>query len=108
MKLAAVIDWLADAGLRNLSLDDIVDGLVRRLNEIDVPVTRAFVGMNTLHPMVRLRSLICERATGLRARYEFQHVEADAPILQQSPFLPMIRHGIAERRCRQAAMDVLV
>ncbi len=98
MKLTAITDWLADAGLRDLSLDDIVDGFVRRLNEIGVPVARAFVGMNTLHPMVRMRSLIWERATGLRVRYEFQHVEVDAPIIRQSPFLPMIRHGIAERR----------
>lgn len=98
MKPAAVTDWLADAGLRNLSLDDIVDGFVRRLNEIGVPVARAFVGMNTLHPMVRMRSLIWERTAGLKARYEFQHVEADSPIILKSPFLPMIRHGIAERR----------
>jgi adenylate cyclase len=98
LKLAAVTDWLADAGLRNLSLDDIVDGFARRLNEAGVPVARAFVGMNTLHPMMRMRSLIWERTAGLRARFEFQHVEADAPIIQQSPFLPMVRHGIAERR----------
>lgn len=98
MKLAAVTDWLAEAGLRNLSLDDIVDGFARRLNEAGVPVARAFVGMNTLHPMVHMRSLMWERAGGLRARYEFQHVEVDAPILQQSPFAAMIRHGIAERR----------
>ncbi len=98
MKPAAVTDWLADAGLRNLSLDDIVDGFARRLNEIGVPVTRAFVGMNTLHPMVRARSLIWERNAGLGARFEFQHEEFGAPIIQQSPFLPMIRHGIAERR----------
>lgn len=98
MKLVNVTDWLADAGLRNLSLDDIVDGFVRRLNVIGVPVVRAFVGMNTLHPMVRMRSLVWERTTGLSARYEFQHVEADAPIIRRSPFLPMISHGIAERR----------
>jgi adenylate cyclase len=98
LKLAAVTDWLADAGLRNLSLDDVVDGFARRLNEIGVPVTRAFVGMNTLHPMVRARSLIWDRATGLGTRFEFRHVEIDAPILRQSPFEPMLRHGIAERR----------
>lgn len=98
MKLAAVTDWLADAGLRSLSLDDIVDGFARRLNEAGVPVARAFVGMNTLHPMVRMRSLIWERSAGLRAHFEFQHVEADARILRESPFAPMILHGIAERR----------
>lgn len=103
MKLAAVTEWLADAGLRNLSLDDIVEGFARRLNETGVPVARAFVGMNTLHPMVHMRSLVWERTAGLGARFEFQHVEVDAPIIQQSPFAPMIRHGIAERRHDLAA-----
>ncbi len=98
MKLAAVTDWLADAGLRSLSLDDIVDGFARRLNEVGVPVARIFAGMNTLHPMVRARSLIWDRAYGLATRFEFRHVEIDAPILRESPFAPMLRHGIAERR----------
>jgi adenylate cyclase len=98
LKLAAVTDWLADAGLRNLSLDDIVDGFARRLNEAGVPVARVFAGMNTLHPMVRARSLIWDRATGPAARFEFGHLDINAPILQESPFTPMLRHGIAERR----------
>jgi adenylate cyclase len=98
LKLAAVTDWLADAGLRSLSLDDIVDGFGRRVNEAGVPVARIFAGMNTLHPMVRVRSLIWDRSVGLATRFEFRHVEIDAPILRESPFDPMIRHGIAERR----------
>ena len=98
MKLAAAIDWLADAGLRNLSLDDIVEGFARRLNEAGVPVARVFAGMNTLHPMVHMRALIWDRGAGLRTRFEFQHVEVGSPIIQQSPFASMIRHGIAERR----------
>lgn len=98
MKLAAVTDWLADAGLRGLSLDDIVDGFARRLNEAGVPVARVFAGTNTLHPMVRVRSLIWDRATGPATRFEFRHVDIDAPILRESPFEPMLRHGIVERR----------
>ena len=98
MQLTAVIDWLADAGLRSLSFDDIVDGFGRRLNEVGVPVARIFAGMNTLHPMVRVRSLIWDRATGPATRFEFRHVDIDAPILQQSPFAAMLRRGIAERR----------
>ena len=98
MKLAAITDWLADAGLRSLSLDDIVDGFARRLNDVGVPVARVFAGMNTLHPMVRARSLIWDRATGPATRFEFRHVDIDAPIIRQSPFDSMVRHGIAERR----------
>ena len=98
MKLAAITDWLAEAGLRSLSFDDIVDGFARRLNEVGVPVARVFAGMNTLHPMVRARSLIWDRATGPATRFEFRHVEIDAPILRESPFAPMILHGVSERR----------
>lgn len=98
MKLSAVSDWLADAGLRSQSFDDIVDGFARRLNDVGVPVARIFAGMNTLHPMVRVRSLIWDRATGPATRFEFRHVDIDAPILRESPFAPMLRHGITERR----------
>ena len=98
MKVTTLTGWLADAGLRNLSLDELVDGFARRLNDIGVPVARTFVGMNTLHPMVRARAVVWDRGTGLGTHFEFQHVEIDAPIIQQSPFAPMLRHGIAERR----------
>ena len=97
-KIVAVADWLCDAGLRSLPIDDLVDGFSRRLNDIGVPMARAFVGMNTLHPMVRARSLIWERGKGPGAHFEFRHIDFDAPLIRQSPFVPMILHGIAERR----------
>jgi adenylate cyclase len=97
-KTAAVTNWLADAGLRNLALDEIIDGFSRRLNDIGVPVARTFVGMNTLHPMVRARGLTWDRTTGAGARFEFRHVDIDEPIIRQSPFAPMLLHGIEERR----------
>ena len=50
--------WLAEAGLRNLPLEELVDGFARRLNEAGVPAARIFVGMNTLHPQVLVHSLI--------------------------------------------------
>ena len=33
MTLAALADWLADSGLRNLPLEELVDGFSRRLND---------------------------------------------------------------------------
>jgi len=100
MNLAALIDWLAESGLRNMSLEELVDGFSRRLNDMGVPVVRTFVGKNTLHPMVRARSMIWDRATGPATRFEFGHADIDAPILRESPFAPMLRDGIAERRRR--------
>ncbi|MFO1160496.1 MAG: adenylate/guanylate cyclase domain-containing protein [Reyranellaceae bacterium] len=96
----ALAAWLAEAGLRNLPLEETVDGLSRGLSDLGVPVARTFVGMNTLHPMVRARSMIWERSSGPNTHFEFRHGDFDAPVLRQSPFSSMLRDGIPERRCR--------
>src|SRR3977135_3499277 len=96
MKLTALPEWLAESGLRTLPLEEMVDGFSRRLNDVGVPVARTFVGMNTLHPMVRARSMIWDRATGLGSHFEFGHGDIDSPIVRESPFAPLLRAGIAE------------
>jgi adenylate cyclase len=90
--------WLADAGLSNLPLEELVDGFARRLNAAGVPVARIFVGMNTLHPLLLLFSLIWDRASGPATRFEFQHGALDEPIIRESPFRGMIESGELERR----------
>ncbi|MCW5733244.1 MAG: adenylate/guanylate cyclase domain-containing protein [Enhydrobacter sp.] len=90
--------WLAEAGLRNLPLGELVDGFGRRVGAAGVPVARIFVGMNALHPMVLVRSLIWDRTTGPATRFEFQHEEVEDPIMQQSPFAGMLKTGTLERR----------
>ena len=99
MRSVPLTDWLADAGLRNMSLETILDGFSRRLNHMGVSVARAFVGVSTLHPMVRARSLIWDRDTPEIEHFEFGHAGIDVPILRQSPFVPMLRDGVTERRC---------
>lgn len=90
--------WLAESGLRNLPLEELVEGFARRLAATGIPVARIFVGMNALHPMVLVRSLIWDRATGPATRFEFQHSEIERPIVQQSPFAAMLKAGMFERR----------
>jgi adenylate cyclase len=90
--------WLADAGLRNLPFEELVDGFARRLNEAGIPVARVFVGMNTLHPQVLARSLIWDRATGPAQRFEFAYAEIDQPIINESPFAGMLKDGAFDRR----------
>lgn len=100
MTSSALVEWLAQAGLRNVPLEDLVDGFGRRLNGAGVAVERLFVGMNTLHPMVRARSLIWDHGQGITKQFEFLHAEIDSAEIRQSPFDPMLRDGIAERRYR--------
>ena len=91
--------WLAEQGLRNLPLEEMVDGFARRLNEAGVLVARVFVGMNTLHPLLRAHSLIWDRVTGPSTRFQFQHGEVALPIMRESPFATMLRDGTSEMRC---------
>jgi adenylate cyclase len=84
--------------MRNLPLEELVEGFARRLNGAGVPVARIFVGMNTLHPQVLVRSLIWDRATGPATRFEFQHGEIDNPIIRQSPLAPMLYANVHEQR----------
>ncbi len=90
--------WLADSGLRNLPLEELVDGFARQLNESGVPVARIFAGMNTLHSLVLFRSLIWDRVTGPATHFEFQHADVDRPIVRESPFNDMMRQNLAEWR----------
>jgi hypothetical protein len=81
----ALAAWLTEAGLRNLPFDEMVDGFSRRLNELGAPVARTFVGMNTLHPLVRARSVIWERSAGANAHFEFRHIDIGAPSCARVP-----------------------
>lgn len=96
----ALAHWLANSGLRNLPFEELIDGFSRQLNDMGVPVARVFVGMNTLHPLVRARSLVWDRITGPSAHFEFQHNEIDSDLVRQSPFVAMVRDRIFERRVR--------
>ncbi len=42
--------------------------------------------------------MIWDRLTGPGTHFEFNHAEIEALIVQQSPFVRMLRHGIAEQR----------
>ncbi len=93
MSEGSIAAWLAAAGLRNLPLEELVDGFARRLNDAGISVRRVFFGMDTLHPMVRARSLIWDRSTGIVARFEFKHAEIDLAVIRESPFAGMLEAG---------------
>jgi len=98
MANSSLSGWLADSGLRNLPLEELVDGFARRLNESGVPVARIFAGMNTLHSLILWRSLVWDRATGPATHFEYQHADVDHPTVRQSPFADMLGQGVSEQR----------
>ncbi|WIM12182.1 adenylate/guanylate cyclase domain-containing protein [Enhydrobacter sp.] len=98
MKPDVLSEWLVGAGLRSLPFEELIDGFARRLNDAGIAAARLFVGMDTLHPLVRARSVIWDRSEGPATHYEFQHIEIDAPIIAQSPFAAMLRQGIERQQ----------
>lgn len=102
-----LVGWLAQAGLRSMPLGELVDGFGQRLNEAGLRVERMFVGANTLHPMVRARSLIWNAGEGVARHFEFGHADIDSAVIQQSPFAAMLRDGVAELRQPLDRADVL-
>ena len=100
MNSLPIAGWLAQAGLRNMPLEDMVDGFGRRLNEAGLEVERLFVGMNTLHPMMRARSLVWDRGQQVTRHFEIAHEEIDSLLVRQSPFAAMLRDGLPEQRYR--------
>lgn len=45
--------WLAEGGLRNRPLPDLFNGFTAHLVEAGVPLTRAYFGMSTRHPLIQ-------------------------------------------------------
>src|SRR5437763_1878666 len=98
MTTTSLAAWLADSGLRNLPLEELVDGFARKLNEAGVPVARIFASTNSLHPLVLTRILVWDRATGPATQFEYQHADIDDPVFQTAPFADMFRQGVSDRR----------
>jgi adenylate cyclase len=97
---AELAGWLANTGLRNMPLEQMVDGFCLRLNQMGIAVARTFVGINTLHPMIRARSMIWDRTTGPSVKFEFNHADIGNLVWRQSPFARMLRDGVTEERHR--------
>jgi adenylate cyclase len=94
----SLLAWLAGAGLRNMPLEEMIDGFARRLNQAGVPLARIFVAMNTLHPMVLARALTWDRIKGPATLSEFPHAEIDSPTVQESPFRTMMFKRMSDWR----------
>jgi adenylate cyclase len=96
--LSALSTWLVDAGLHGLPVEELLDGFCRRVNEVGTAIKRAFLGMNTLHPMIRAHAMTWDIRSGTSPAFSFNHADIDNPVWQLSPFAQMLRDGIPQRR----------
>ena len=98
-EVSAIADWLTERGLLRASFEQLVEGFCRRVRAIDVPLWRAFVSADTLHPRIRGMGCSWREDQGLRSDVYIHRLNPPDAYLQ-SPFKRMLDRGLNELRVR--------
>jgi adenylate cyclase len=88
-EVSAITDWLVEQGLLRTSFEQLVEGFCHRLRAIDVPVWRAFVSADTLHPRIRGMGCSWREDQGLRTDV-YVHRLTPVEAYLRSPFKRML------------------
>jgi adenylate cyclase len=92
-------EWLVRQGLDGANEDAVVRGLCERLVDAGVPLQRAFVAIDILHPIVEGRSTRWVRSTGTE-RLEYTRFDFDEHAWTSSPLFALETTGSARLRRR--------
>jgi adenylate cyclase len=98
-EVSAIADWLTERGLLRASFEQLVEGFCRRLRAIDVPLWRAFVSADTLHPRIRGMGCSWREDQGLRSDVYIHRLDPPEAYLR-SPFKRMLDLGLHHLRVR--------
>lgn len=89
---SAIISWLLEAGLAGGDVGAIFDRFCADLNQAGVRISRATLGISTLHPMVRAFSYAWVSGTEIAAT-QFEHSDVLSDAWLASPFHHMLTKG---------------
>ena len=98
-EVTAISDWLVERGLLRAGFEELVEGFCHRLRAIDVPVWRAFVSAETLHPRIRGMGCSWRADQGLRSDV-YIHRLTPVEAYLRSPFKRMLDRGLVHLRVR--------
>ena len=93
--------WIAEAGLAGQSEVAALDGFCERALEVGLPLARANVVIDTLHPVYEGRAFVWKRKTGNTSQTEFGRGTIDMHRWENSPYYylelsgePMLRRRL--------------
>lgn len=93
--------WIAEAGLAGQSEVAALDGFCERALEVGLPLARANVVIDTLHPVYEGRAFVWKRKTGNTSLTEFGRGTVDMQRWENSPYYylelsgaPMLRRRL--------------
>ncbi|MBX3454077.1 adenylate/guanylate cyclase domain-containing protein [Ferrovibrio sp.] len=95
---APLEQWLLRAGLTDRPAHDLVTGFCDRLLADGVPIRRVYVGLATLHPLLRARGYTWARGAGMVENMAMPHREQGEEegfnqAWDESPFRHMLLNG---------------
>ena len=96
-EVSAITDWLIERGLKRTSFEHLVEGFCHRVRAVGVPLWRAFVSAETLHPRIRGMGCSWRADQGIRSDV-YVHRLAPPDAYLQSPFKRMLDLGVDEMR----------
>jgi adenylate cyclase len=98
-----IVAWTLDAGLGGLDQAELVAGYCERLAGAGVPLWRASIGADTLHPLIVSQGHRWLAGEGVREEFLPRARGADGEKeWRQSPWYRLIASGEFEMRCRLA------
>jgi adenylate cyclase len=93
--------WITEAGLAGLSESATLEGFCERALEVGLPLARANVVIDTLHPVYEGRAFVWKRKTNKTSLTEFGRDSVDAQRWENSPYYylelsgePMLRRRL--------------
>lgn len=101
--------WLLSTGLDDTAPEALVSGFCDRAVEAGLPLQRVFVGMATLHPLVRARGYTWQEGQGLIGNDAMPHREPndEPPAWSVSPLRHMLAGEIPELRRRLTGPEAM-
>jgi adenylate cyclase len=107
-EIAALTAWIAEAGLAGQTETELVQGFCQKLNAAGLPIARAIVLMDTLHPIYEGRAFRWERELSEATFTEYgRTTEGEfAERWRSSPFYKLLESGetMLRRRINQESL----
>jgi adenylate cyclase len=98
-----MIEWVAAAGLSDRREVDLLQGFCERAQAAGLPLRRAMIGVDTLHPVLVGRVFQWQRDAGDPTQAEYGRLENSEEKWRQSPFHQLYESGGSMLRRRLVA-----
>lgn len=93
-RLGPLRDWLIDASLSGMLIEELVTTLAHRLNALDLHVGRINIATRVLNPLIRAENWIYERRTDQTVAERYAHTPDAPEVFRASPFSYMLENRI--------------